>query len=326
MKIRLLFLCLLFVPGAYGWAHDKASEQAHHWLTRMANAVKTLNYEGVFIYVHDRKIEAMHIIHRADASGEQERLLSLNGAAREIIRDNSKLICILPDSRSVVVEKSRSRKYIPSALLNAGRQLEKYYHYRLLSSGRVTGREAQIVAVIPRDAFRYGYRLWIDQKTGLLLMTDLINEKGRVVEQVMFTWLKVYKSIPPARIAQTIRSDGYKRFQQKTPATAPRAGRKKSAWKVMKLPKGYMLSMHVRHRMPTSRMPVEHMMFSDGLSSVSVYIEKPSGKPMLRGGSRMGAVNAWGTRIRGYNVTVVGEVPRATVRMIGKSIRFRPDK
>ena len=326
MKYRSLFLCLLLVPGLTGWAHDKASEQAHHWLDRMANAVKTLNYEGVFIYVHDQKIEVMHIIHRADKNGEQERLLSLNGAAREIIRDNSKLICILPDSRSVVVEKSRSRKYIPSALLNASGQLEKYYHYRLLSRGRVTGRDAQIVAVITKDKYRYGYRLWIDSKTGLLLMSDLINEKGRVVEQVMFTWLKVYKSIPRSRIAQTIRSDGYKRFQQKSPNVSPRPEHKKSAWKVMKLPKGFMLSLHVSHSMPTSSKPVEPMMFSDGLSSVSVYIEKPSGKPMLRGGSRMGAVNAWGTRIRGYNVTVVGEVPGATVRMIGKSIRFQPGK
>ncbi len=320
MKLRGFLLCLLLPMQLQ--AHDKASEQAHYWLDRMAKAVKRLNYEGVFVYLHDNRIESMQLIHRADREGEQERLLSLNGVAREIIRDRNSLICILPDSRSVVVEKSRSRKYIPSALLNDTGRLEKFYRFRVVSSGRIAGRDAQVVAVIPKDGYRYGYRLWIDRKTGLLLMSDLINERGEVVEKVMFTVLRIHDKIPKERVAQTIHSKGYRRFQLKAGDNKAHSRQHNSPWKVMRLPRGFMMTVHASHGMPTSKGQVEHLMFTDGLASVSVYIEKSSGKPALRGASRMAAVNAWGGKVNGYNVTVVGEVPRATVEMIGKSLRY----
>lgn len=326
MSRRALFLLAgLLLLATAARAHDEASREAHKWLDKMAYAVKNLNYEGVFVHAHGNKLETIRIIHRADENGETERLLSLNGVPREIIRNNNSLICILPDSRSVVVEKTRSRKYVPAALIEATTKLEKYYRYMVIGDGRVAGRLTRIVAVVPRDRYRYGYRLWIDKQTGLLLKSDLLNEKGRVLEQVMYTQITIHDRIPAHRLKQTISSDGYKTFRQKSDRDVSPLKKDRSRWTVRNLPAGFMRSMHMKHGMPASKKMVEHIMFSDGLSSVSVFIEKNgAGKASLRGSSRMGAVNAYGITVSGYQVTVVGGVPRATVMMIGQSLRLNP--
>lgn len=320
--VTILFTILVLVAVSVQ-AHDKASREAHKWLDKMAYAVKNLNYEGVLVHSHGNKLETIQIIHRADKNGETERLLSLNGVPREIIRNNNSLICILPDSRSVVVEKTRSRKYVPSALIEATARLEKYYRYLVIGDGRVAGRMTRIVAVVPRDRYRYGYRLWIDKQTGLLLKSDLLNEKGRVLEQVMYTRIVVHDAIPENRLKQTISSEGYKTFRQQSQKEVSPLKKQRSRWVVRSLPRGFMRSMHMKHGMPTSGKMVEHIMFSDGLSSVSVFIEKNGkGAASLKGSSRMGAVNAYGVTVSGYHVTIVGGVPRATVMMIGQSLRL----
>ncbi|NIP74422.1 MAG: hypothetical protein GWO16_16075 [Gammaproteobacteria bacterium] len=317
---RLVYL-LLVVPLWTAAASD-GDRNARAWLERMVEAVKTLNYEGTFVYSHGEQLEAMRIVHATDAAGEHERLVSLNGAAREIIRDDDLLTCILPDSRSVVVEKSRPRKYIPEGLLDLGDSLGRYYQFMALGTDRVAGRAAQIIAIKPRDRYRYGYRLWLDRESGMLLQSDLLDETGRSVEQMMFTELRIRDEIPPSLLEPGVSAEGYRWYREERPPR--RAG--DGQWKVESLPPGFMMSMHTEHGMPTSSMPVEHLVFTDGLSSVSVYVEKPGAdggdRPPFRGVSHMGAVSAFGTMVAGHQVTVVGEVPEATVTMIGKSVRY----
>jgi len=318
-----LLFALLAVPLA-ARAADDSSAQARQWLEKMEHAVKTMNYEGSFVYIHGDHLEAMRIVHVADKSGEHERLLSLNGAAREILRDNDMLTCILPDTRSVVVEKSRPRKYIPAGLLKLDKKLFRHYEFKMLGQDRMTGRAAQVIEVKARDQYRYGYRLWLDRATGMLLKSDLVDGHGMPVEQMMFTSIRMDKEIPPSALKPVISGKGYKWFRQEKPPWAP--NREERAWKVTRLPPGFTMSMHVAHDMPVSVMPVDHMMFTDGLASVSVYVEEPDKKEKpFNGTSRMGAVNAFGKVIAGHQVTVVGEVPKATVMMIGESVRYEPD-
>ncbi len=323
-----LYLLLLLSFAAYG-AEDSA-KQAQAWLEKMAHAVKTLNYEGSFIFIHDDQIEAMRIVHAADADGEHERLISLNGSAREILRDNNLLTCILPDSRTVVVEKSRPRNYIPQGLLDLDKSLSKYYSLNMLAKDRMTGRAAQVIQIKSRDQYRYGYRLWLDDSTGMLLKSDLVNEAGKPIEQMMFTSLHIVDRIPHADLKPEVSGQGYNWFREPKSGSAARpatGGVAERRWRVTHLPPGFNMTMHNEHGIPTSRMPVDHMMFSDGLASVSVYIEAPNPREKLfKGVSHMGAVNAYGAVVSGHQVTVVGEVPKATVMMIGKSVVYQPGK
>lgn len=325
--LKQLFFALLIFPVSVCSADTSAEAVA--WLEKMAIAMKTLNYEGTFVYVHGDQIESMEIIHSKNESGEQERLFSLNGAAREILRVNDKLTCILPDSRAVLVEKSRPKQYISPALLTITKKLGHFYEFMMFGEDRVTDKSAQVIAVYPKDPYRYGYRLWLDMETGILLKSDLVNAQGMALEQIMFTRMEVLDHIPASHLQPVISGKNFKRFEsskQRLPLSAiDESLDRKSGWKVAHVPGGFAMSMQKKHSLPTNRMPVEHMVFTDGLSSISVFIETPEeAKEVFEGVSHMGAVHAYGTMVAGHQVTVVGEVPEAAVVMIGDSVQYNP--
>jgi len=323
-RVSIMSLMLFLVSGSV--FASQTDNAARVWLERMAKALKTLNYEGVFVYIHGKQMETMRIFHSQENGVEKERLISLAGSAREILRNNDSLVCILPDSKSVVVEKSRPKNYLPVGLQRVTRDLSKYYHFHVKGDDRMTGRQAVVIDVSPKDVYRYGYHLWIDKKTGMLLKSDLVDEKGNAIEQIMFTQLSILESIPASRLEATIDSSGYKTFRQKTEARPISQLRvRNNAWKVIRLPAGYMKGMQIKHGMPTSRKVVEHLMYTDGMSSVSVYIEKMTkSSRMMKGFSKIGAVNAYTTSVAGHFITVVGEVPRAAVKLIGDHVRYQP--
>lgn len=325
-RIKQFFFVLLFFPVAV-YSSD-TSIDAIKWLEKMAVAMKTLNYEGAFVYVHGNQIESMQIIHGMDKTGEHERLFSLNGAAREILRVNDELKCILPDSRAVLVEKSRPKQYIPPALLTITKKLGRFYEFKVLGEDRVANKVAQIIAVRPKDSYRYGYRLWLDRKTGLLLKSDLVNTRGMALEQIMFTRLDILDHMPTEHLKPAISGRDFKWFEnkEKPDASSSNEGSAgKSGWEVMHVPGGFTKSMQKIHPLPANRMPVEHMVFTDGLSSISVFIEMlQESKDIFEGISHMGAVHAYGTMVSGHQVTVVGEVPKDAVMMIGDSVRYHP--
>lgn len=323
---RHVLFCTIVLLGLIQTARaSDDSVDARALLARMSQAMQTLNYRGVFVYLHDHQVEAMEIVHARNADGEHERLISLVGVPREILRTNDVLTCVLPDARAVVVEKSRPRQYLPVGLLKFSDALSQHYEFKLLGSDRMTGRQAHVVAVLPKDRYRYGYRLWIDHDTALLLKSDLVNDKGMAIEQVMFTSLEVSSDIQaPVLNRSALDKHGYQWFHGQRRAEL-HSQKHPSQWQVTRLPEGFKMRMHSEHPLPTGRMPVEHMVFSDGLSSVSVYIEKPDqAMELLKGGSSMGAVNVYGTMVGGHQITVVGEVPRAAVEMIGESVRYTP--
>lgn len=315
----------LLVLATFGAAAQEIPDEARDWLHRMVMAVKQLNYEGTFVYAHGNQLEAMRIVHGADADGEHERMVSLNGAAREILRDDNVLTCILPDSRSVVVEKSRPKRFVPERLLELDDGLIGLYEFQVRGEDRVAGRPARLLVIEPRDDYRYGYRLWLDEQTGMPLKSDLINTDGQVLEQMMFTQLEVRDRVDQAQLQPSISGTDFKWYRPKENVSVPRNDAKQ--WRVTSLPKGFSMAMQAEHAMPMSRMPVEHLMYTDGLASVSVYIEKQgSVEDALQGPSRMGAVNAYGIEVAGHQATVVGEVPRETVEMIARSLRYMPEQ
>ncbi len=317
-----LFSISLFVSAA-AVAADNASE----WLIKINRAARNQDYEGVFVYQHDAQLEGMHIFHKMENGLAKERLVSLNGSPREIIRNNGEVRCYWPDMKSVVVEYRKSdNKSFPAILPERLQGLHKHYTLEVGDTERVANRMAQLVLIKPDDDYRYGYHLWADKETGLLLKADLVDSKGNVLEQFMFTQVNLGSKIRASDLMPGIPGQGMvwyreennkvkKKDIQKDVSTQP-------TWTATRLPKGFKLSVRMTRRIPTRTQPVEHLVYTDGLATVSVFVEKQEKnvKLFMLGPSRMGAVHALGVRVDDYQITTVGEVPAETIALIGGSV------
>jgi sigma-E factor negative regulatory protein RseB len=303
----------------------RAEQDARFWLDRMTTAVESLNYEGTFIFVHDEHLEAMHIVHGRGAHGVKERLMSLTGEAREIIRDKDVLTCIWPQSKIVVVEKSRSQHGIPATLPENVDHLSEYYKLLIVGDDRIAGIDCKRIEIKPKDKYRYGHRLCIANQSGMLLRSAMLDTDGKAIEQVMFTGFRQLKNLSEAQFTPRYADKDY---------TWHRAEAKESssnlspdmAWQIGGLPPGYKLSENIKRPIAASPRPVQHMILTDGLASVSVFIAKPDSiATSTKGKISSGAMHGYTRYINGSQITVVGEVPEMTVQMIGDSIRYIPN-
>ncbi|UCH53740.1 MAG: MucB/RseB C-terminal domain-containing protein [Pseudomonadota bacterium] len=290
---------------------------------KINQAARTLNYEGVFVYERDKQIDVMRIVHRYSDGRRQERLVSMNGAPREIIRNDREVICFLPDEKSVLVEHRKvDNKTFPALLPEQLQALDANYNFQLGKQARIAGRSAQSLQIKPRDKLRYGYQLWADRDTGLLLKADLLDTDGQVIEQFMFTQLAIGVSIADRALEPETGGEGYAWHREETVGEGKANALPR--WKVAELPKGYRLTSHIARQIPTRRVPVEHLVYSDGLAAVSVFVEKSDKSTVVGSGvSKMGAVHAYSRRVDGHKVTVVGEVPAETVTLLGNSVASR---
>lgn len=317
-KYQSLFLFIgLALPVA---AFASQLEEVQGWLQKMQRAAHTLNYDGTFVYGQQGRLSSMRIIHRVTPEGEQERLISMDGTGREVIRDGNKVTCFLPDTNAVVVEKSRKPKKFPPEFPMKIDDLKNFYTFSLMGDSRVAGHLTQGIEILPKDPFRYGHHLWVEKKTGLLLKTHLLDENNKPIEQFVFTQVSFLDQVPDEQLVPAMNTEHFTWYEAND--STELAGKQEPELKVDWLPGGFKQDMKRMQKMPTGGMPVKHMMFSDGLSSVSVFIEEDvqHDPANLVGGSRMGAINAHGRSLGDYHVTVVGEVPQVTVQKISESI------
>jgi sigma-E factor negative regulatory protein RseB len=310
--------CLLLWAALFA-VQARADDDAGEWLSRMNEALAGRNYEGEFLHLSDGRVEKMRILHRASGGRVAERLVSLSGSGREIIRNEDEVQCYLPDQRRVLVESRHERGPLLGVLPTFDASLEA--NYRLETVGRarsVIGRPARIVAVVPRDAYRFGYRLWIDEETRMPVRTDLVDAQGNVLEQVLFTALTLGPAPSDAALQPGVRPDGYAWVRQGrsgTPASEP------VAWRFARLPPGFRLGSSGLQQLPGVDRPVTHLVVSDGLASVSVFIEAPApGRAPNEGQGRVGAAFALSTAVADHQVTVVGEVPPQTLQYIASAL------
>ncbi|HEY4644874.1 MAG TPA: MucB/RseB C-terminal domain-containing protein [Steroidobacteraceae bacterium] len=315
-QVRLLSgLCLALVVST-----AVAEDDARAWLERMNRALATRNYDGTFFHVRNGKVVTLRIIHRVEDGKVSERLVSLDGSGREIVRNDEELTCYLPDQRRVLVETRQEQGALLGTLPAFGAAVTENYRLEMLPRARLLGRTTQVIAVNPKDAYRFGYRLWIDEGTALPLKTQLCDEKGNVVEQVLFANITLPDSIPKSAVEPQVNGDGLQWFRQ----PSPKQGMASFAqlWRASKLPPGFKLTATNSQMMEGSTSPVAHLVYSDGLASVSVFIEtkSPQHDP-LNGLSRVGSAFAFSTTVRGHLVTAVGEVPAQTVQFIAGSTR-----
>jgi len=296
-----------------------AAEEALDWLARMELALRELNYEGRFVYVHGHAIEAMHLVHTVEGGRERERLSSLNDAAREVVRDDEATTCVMPDTGTVSVGPRHPGRAAGLRALDLA-QLGEAYVVRLDGSGRVAGRPAVLLSLEPKDRLRYGYRLALDSETALPLKTTLLDETGAPFVQTMFVDLRVGDAVQSAPDA---RSKAAPAARAAEPTGVVELGTA-LPWEFTDVPPGFRLTTALRRTLPGTGREMEHVVFSDGLASVSVYITAP-GDHDLQGEAAVGPVNAYGARIGQHQATALGEVPLTTLESLLAGLRPRPE-
>lgn len=312
--------CLLFLMPVLAWAENDAVAL----LERMTQAGKELNYQGVFAYQTGRTLQSVQIFHRNDGDGESERLMSLNGAAREVIRSNDMVTCINPEGNQINISRRPLGRGFPSDLPRRLRSATPFYEVSFGDEERVAGRMTQELIIKPVDGYRYGYRLWVDKKTDLLLKSELLAENGDVLETFAFSAIETDAYISDEDLKP--QTSGEEMTWHQSEPGKPSASANDSLisrWDATWLPDGFSLVASQNRLRANNGAFVEQRVYSDGLSSVSVFIERIKARHShLHGGSHMGAVNAFGTIIHSHFVTVVGEVPAPTVEKIGAGIEF----
>lgn len=323
-RLLLPILLAFLLPAAHAAAKGDTPEA---WLERMNAALQDLNYQGTFVYLRSDRMETLQVTHRGDKEGGVERIISLTGPKREIVRDHKNVKCILPANRSVLVERRYGAASRLVAAIPAGMDADKlaaYYRFRDLGTDRVAGIECKVIGIEPRDGYRYGYKLWLDAKTAMLMRSDLLDQNEHLVERVVFTSLKYPQTISDKALAPTEIGSGYT-WNIQGDSEKPLQEEQDVSWHADNLPAGFKLSLSDVQRVAGAGHPVRHLVYSDGLASVSVFAELVSpGRKLLLGPSRVGAVNAYGRTVDGRHLTVVGEVPAVTVEMIAKAMQLRP--
>jgi sigma-E factor negative regulatory protein RseB len=316
-RIGWLALALALVSVA-------SADEPAKWLERMNHALTTLNYDGTLAHWQGGKVEMLRIIHRVQDGTVSERLVSLDGSGREFIRTGSKLTCYLPDKHVVLVERTPAKVSLLGGFPAINGQTARFYDIKEVARMRFNRHNTRLITVMPRDQYRYGYRLWIDDATAMPLKTQLCDAHGDVIEQIVFANLKIRAHIPDSAFRPDISTAGFRWLRNGAASAASGTGASEgTVWNASRLPPGFHMTVRAAQTMPGSPGPVDHLVFTDGLASVSVFVEthvESSGAPVLES-AHVGSSYAFSTVVDGHKVTAVGEVPPETVRFIADSVK-----
>jgi sigma-E factor negative regulatory protein RseB len=313
--LRRVFALLCCSVSLLAWGAE--DPEGRSWLERMSQALSSRNYEGRFVHMNEVRTETMRIIHRSMDGAVTERLVALDGSGREIVRTDGEVTCYLPDKRTVLVTKRSDKNTLVANLPVYSDELQSLYEIKMGASSKLLGRPTQLISVQPRDEFRYGYKLWLDAETAMPLKSQLSSRDGRVVEQMAFAELQMRDAIAPDELKPVVDTQGFRRLTQEAPTTPAEVG--SGGWAVVRLPPGFRLTITRVQSMAGSRALVRHMVYSDGLASVSVFIE-PKPAQAMHGLGRVGAASAYSIDFNGHQITAVGEVPPVTVESIATAV------
>lgn len=302
------------------------------WLVRMADAARATNYQGVIVYRARDTLETMKVVHRFQDGVELERVLTQNGEPREIIKQDGRVIGLLPQGRRLTVERPTPKGLFPGLTAERVAQIGQIYKFEDLGAARIAGRNCQGIAVVPRDEFRYGYEIWADQVTGVPLKVNLIGRDKSLIEQMMFTEIDFPARIPDVALQSELDPQYFARATQVVPVAAPLSAASTSTpqgamgARFDRLPPGYRVTVRAVRPTADGKGVVEHLVLSDGLSAVSVFsARKEMPGRVFQGVSQMGAVHAYGRMQGTVHITVMGEAPPETLRLIGESLRPQPE-
>ncbi len=283
-------------------------------LAQMASAMRDLDYDGSFIYEHDGRVDTLRVFH-AGGVDERERLISLNGARREVVRNSRSITSVQPNQLPTVFAAESNRRLVPLVPDARVEGLQQNYTLRLIGQDRIAGFSAQVVDVQAKDKYRYSYRLWLEKNSHLLLRSMLLDADQHSLQQLMFVALNIGRVNETELALSEVPAKTIAAQAQEVLLTTP------SEWKLGELPAGF--SMSARRGPADATTPdTEHWLLSDGVASVSVYLEPANTAPgvLTQGKISRGVLNVFVRNLNGYQVTALGEVPPATVEKIADAL------
>ncbi|GAB6067476.1 MucB/RseB C-terminal domain-containing protein [Methylothermus subterraneus] len=317
-KARLALVWLFACWGGWALAVEAERQDPAEWLRAMVESMQRLDYRATLAYSRDNRIQTLRLVHNVKDGVVRERLQALNDPLREVVREANKVTCYFPERRTVVVE---SQDFSPASLLGEWSTQwlgeAKFYRLALGRKGQVAERSAREILIEPVDAYRYGRRVWIDEESKLPLQLEVVDAEDNVLEAFVVTELVLGYVDKQAR-KESKSHTGTESWKVLDRMDVP-ADRH---WQLSQLPQGFVEVKRSRHQDPASSSPVDHILITDGLASVSVYIKRQDENSQLESAHRrVGAVNVYNRLIDGYLVTVLGDVPPETVRLIGDGVR-----
>ena len=318
--MKALAFVLLVLP-ACGFAQAQNTPDAAAWLKKIYHASQTLSYAGTFVYRQGDRSESSRITRIVDASGDTEKLEALDGVRREVVRSGEEVKCYLPDSKVLKIDRRSTHPTFPALLPAQNSALAEQYAAAKEETARIAGFDCQAIALKPRDEFRYGYKLWADVGSGMLLKARIVNEKGEAVEEFTFTQLTIGGNISRDKVRSAFAGES-RSWRVENAGVVP-ANLAKTGWTVNAGIPGFQKVIEVKRQLRPSQR-VSQVVYSDGLAAVSVFIEplEMRREPVHPGLSSMGAVNIFTRELANHVVTVVGEAPPKTVRQIADTVEY----
>lgn len=328
---RSALLGAAFVTAALCAAPSRGEDTPRTWLDDMNRAFSELSYDGIFSYFSGQDLASLRVVHMVVDGQQRERLVHLNGAPREIVRRGDEVVCIvMPGDALLELEESIPSGPFARAFVRRYDRISENYGLSFFGEDRVAGRAAVRLAVTPLDDNRYGYRLWLDKETRLLLRSELVDAEGQRLEIFQFNEIDFGDAVDP-KMLEPEGKDGslvsHLTLATKEPQAVPPD---EIAWQAGWLPDGFRMAAADIRRAPSSLKSINTLMYSDGLAAFSVFVEDMPDSGAASMVSRNGATVAVTHLIeddgRGsYLVTLVGELPTATAKRIAKSVTARLD-
>ena len=319
LKIGLAFFLLQL--AAVSTCAETLPADDNGWLKKMVLAAQKTDYSGTFIYQSGNHVETSRITHIFDGVNEHERIEGLDGERSEIIRKNGQVWCYLGD-RMVLAAKQEGARTFPALLPEQLSLLAENYVALPGEDIRVAGYQARSILFKPRDKMRYAHKMWAHSDTGLLLKAVVLDEHNHVIEQYVFTQLKIGGDIDRKWIVEKKTTDKIAVDNTETNANG-HSTPIESGWLVYAMPAGFKKVTEVTRRMRDNQGPVIHLVYSDGLAGVSVFIEKRRDKAAVKAGFySKGLIQVYSKMLDENLLTVVGEVPAHTVMQVAESVRY----
>jgi len=290
------------------------------WLIRIQIAPRQHSYVGTFVVSSNAgAMSSARIWHASDAERQVERVENLTGAPRSTFRHNDEVVTFFPEQKLVRTERRDSLGRFPQLLNSSEASIGEFYSVRVSGSERVAGFDADVVHLAPRDALRFGYRIWSERRTGLMVKMQTLGPEAEVLEQAAFSELALDSSLRTAKLAQMMTPpEGWRVERSEAVKTTAEA----EGWGMKSAVAGFQPTNCYRRRAAAGE--VMQWAFSDGLASVSLFVEPYDRQRHLQEGlMASGATYTLTHRIQGWWVTAVGEVPPQTLRAFAQNLERR---
>jgi len=321
MRARAATLLLLAAAcSGAGAAESTPPAEGLRLLRQMASAARQLNYTGTFVYKHGSQIETSRIWHMTDASGDYERLETLDGPPREIVRVNDEVTHFYPGIKTAKIERWGVARRFPAVISEQLAAVVANYSIRKGGMARVAGYDCQITILEPRDALRYGHAFCAEARSGLPLRAKTFNDRNETVELFAFTQVDINAALTREHVRA--RYDATGPGWKVDHATGTPSTEADSGWIVLNRPAGFRKVLELKRTIHGKA--AAQLVFSDGLAAVSVFVEPAiAGARASQELTHQGAINIFTRPQAGYVVTSLGEAPASTVMQFGNSVTLR---